>query len=489
MLGLTQRDMALALGYTFQAISKFESEGGALPLSVLPSLANTLQLSYTDIFARNADGEKPEVQYEPIDVDVFTNNIVFLRGLTKYSQAQEANYVEVSKRSIINYEQGASIPNTKVVEGLIELYGVTPEEIIYKDLIKEAEREAILERKKKLAPSWLRPTMVGGLILLLYGAASLIVTPRVSAKFNDGASTTYVSTSTELVEAINTTNTGSIVLLDDIDLSETNWAEVDNSRAFAGTFDGNGHTISNLSIRGQGDDAQLTSDSSAMRHSYGFFSGLRGTVKDVCFDNMSITLAESDNCVVGAVAGTIFGGSVENVIMTSSSINVATMDDEDAKTIVGGLVGISLGNSSIEQCAIFESSLSNESGYMGGIVGWAKDFLGKFSISGCVLGKTEIYSAKTSQCLGIGVGAGGEQTNEKSEDYDKVYYGEDVVFGSGSNYSGQFSSGAMGGNKTETSLFDSREFYVNDLDFSESVWNLNDLSYENGVYPRLRLQD
>lgn len=56
-INLTQGDLAKALGYTNQAISKFEAGSSQISVSVLPQLADLLEVSLDDLFARN---ESPE---------------------------------------------------------------------------------------------------------------------------------------------------------------------------------------------------------------------------------------------------------------------------------------------------------------------------------------------------------------------------------------------------------------------------------------------
>jgi DNA-binding XRE family transcriptional regulator len=55
-LGLTQTDIAKALGYSETALSKIESGASLPPISILPSLADPLQLSLNDLLLM----KKPE---------------------------------------------------------------------------------------------------------------------------------------------------------------------------------------------------------------------------------------------------------------------------------------------------------------------------------------------------------------------------------------------------------------------------------------------
>ena len=53
-LGLTQQNLAESLGYTVQAISKFENGQSEMDLSSLPELAKALGLSLDDLFHGDA---------------------------------------------------------------------------------------------------------------------------------------------------------------------------------------------------------------------------------------------------------------------------------------------------------------------------------------------------------------------------------------------------------------------------------------------------
>lgn len=93
-------------------------------------------------------------------------------------------------------------------------------------------------------------------------------------------------------DLVNSGNTGiCAVLTDDIDLNHENWTPIgpDRDSAYTGTFDGQGHTIKNLSITGNFKRA-----------------GLFGCVKDGAIRNL--TVAGSVNCTVdhgwcGGIAG------------------------------------------------------------------------------------------------------------------------------------------------------------------------------------------
>ena len=88
-----------------------------------------------------------------------------------------------------------------------------------------------------------------------------------------------------------------ITLTDNIDLTGIDWTPIgkDDNKAYTGTFDGNGKTITGLTVTG--------SD----RYT-GLFGFIKGTVKNVVLTEINIT----SGTFVGGVAGWSFGGNIEN---------------------------------------------------------------------------------------------------------------------------------------------------------------------------------
>ena len=111
-----------------------------------------------------------------------------------------------------------------------------------------------------------------------------------------------------------------ITLTDNIDLTGIDWTPIgkDDNKAYTGTFDGNGKTITGLTVTG--------SD----RYT-GLFGFIKGTVKNVVLTEINIT----SGTFVGGVAGWSFGGNIENCSVSGS---VSGSD-------VGGVVGYQQGGS------------------------------------------------------------------------------------------------------------------------------------------------
>jgi len=143
---------------------------------------------------------------------------------------------------------------------------------------------------------------------------------------------------------------GNYVLVDDINLSHIdNFEPIEN---FTGTFDGNGHTISNLTIdRPETDGVGLFLSIRDNTRLFGLI-GDEGTVKNVRLEGVNVTGSRLVGSLAGANMGTVTG--------------VSTTGEVRGDEVVGGLVGQNEGTVS-ESCA--SNRVSGDS-VLGGIVGW-----------------------------------------------------------------------------------------------------------------------
>ena len=163
-----------------------------------------------------------------------------------------------------------------------------------------------------------------------------------------------------------------VVLTQDIELDENeDWVPIGTTYApFQGTFDGQGHWVSNLYVNVDG----LITDDVA-----GLFGcvGEQGIVRRVGVDSGIVRVASKSNdevgCYVGGIAG-LCAGHIEQCA------NYATVLGNQTNAFVGGIVG-GLGNiaggataASIKDCynrgRIFTSKTSySDQNYLAGIVG------------------------------------------------------------------------------------------------------------------------
>lgn len=113
-------------------------------------------------------------------------------------------------------------------------------------------------------------------------------------------------------------------LQNDLDFSEYDWVvtEKDKSKAFSGLFNGNGHTIKNISITG----TEVTSNNE--KYNNVFYKISNGTLMNVNFDNIVIDVPQAK--LVGII-GDFQGGYLYKIKVTRVGMV--------GKESVGGLVG------------------------------------------------------------------------------------------------------------------------------------------------------
>jgi len=125
----TQKEMAEALCYTPQAISKFEATNSAFPLEQLPVLCRFLDVSTEDIFRRNLINpryEEREIQYAEI-----AKNLRKTRQDAHLTQESIAVLCDTSVRAVRNYEKGSAVPSIQLVEKWCEACSVPTSKILH----------------------------------------------------------------------------------------------------------------------------------------------------------------------------------------------------------------------------------------------------------------------------------------------------------------------------------------------------------------------
>ena len=172
-----------------------------------------------------------------------------------------------------------------------------------------------------------------------------------------------ISTAQDLVNlaALSKSNNFSgktFVLTQDIDMSGiSDWQMIGNDRyRFAGTFDGQNHTISGLTIEATADKG----------NSVGLFSmtSENSVIKNVELKQFTINVDEGISSVaVGALVG-IAGGTINNVYVSNFTLNGANTQNAE----YGGIVG-RLDNGTVRNSYASGTIKGNWNGYAGGIVG------------------------------------------------------------------------------------------------------------------------
>ena len=173
--------------------------------------------------------------------------------------------------------------------------------------------------------------------------------------YTDDGQGNYTVTSAEglknIAELVNSGATGINITLDtDLDLTDMEWTPIgagDNNK-YTGTFDGNGKTITGLTVTGSNDYAGL----------FGYI-GSGGTVKNVVLEDVQIT-SDNSSGYAGGVAGYCYRGTLENCSVSGSVSGSGSSSD------VGGVVGYQLVGS-ITGCS--SSATVKGMNRAGGVVG------------------------------------------------------------------------------------------------------------------------
>ncbi len=150
--------------------------------------------------------------------------------------------------------------------------------------------------------------------------------------YTDDGQGNYIVTTAEGLKAVadiaNNGNLGiNITLTENINLTDMDWTPIgiDYNHRYAGTFDGNGKTITGLTV--------TTSDQYAGLFGY---IDTGGKVKDVTLEDVQIATTNSYG-YAGGVAGYSFGGKIENCSVSGSVSGSGSSSD------VGGVVGYQTG--------------------------------------------------------------------------------------------------------------------------------------------------
>ena len=198
-----------------------------------------------------------------------------------------------------------------------------------------------------------------------------------------------------------------ITLTTDIDMANEDWAPigVDNVNGFRGTFDGNGKTISNLSVKNKSVHA-------------GLFGSVRGTVKNLKIDGAYV----SGNHFVAALAGqALYGANIENCEVNNATVICTWKNADDSGDKAGVIAGM-LGSSSttqdgfIKNCKASNSTVS-ASRDAGQIVGAAM----VSSVTGCTVENVEVSANGTGKDVATGTALDKIGTNVNDEQVGRKF--------------------------------------------------------------------
>ncbi len=184
----------------------------------------------------------------------------------------------------------------------------------------------------------------------------------------DGVEDTYYVFDADSLAAISENSTAdrnfvgqTVILNADVNLSGVEWNPIND---FYGTFDGNGHTISNLTVNSTAESAGLFG-----KNQYGSDSLISCTVRDLTIKDAQVTGGES----TGVVFGNLSNGKIQNVRVENAEVH--------GGKYVGGIVGYSYnaGGAQVIGCTVTDSTIeslgsssdTDKNGMAGGIIGMA----------------------------------------------------------------------------------------------------------------------
>ena len=135
-----------------------------------------------------------------------------------------------------------------------------------------------------------------------------------------------------------------VKLTNNIDLNNEEWIPIGDDRSqrteWHGVFDGQGFTVSNIKI------TKKTDIDDENKSSYGLFGNVKGTVKNLTVENVSISGAPK---FIGALVGRLNDGLIENCHVKNSAV-------ECENWTIGGLVG-QFNNGKISNCSVEGTSI------------------------------------------------------------------------------------------------------------------------------------
>jgi transcriptional regulator with XRE-family HTH domain len=212
-LALTQGDLAKALGYTAQGISKFESGDSQISILVLPKLANLLNESLDDLIAQK---KNPDPLTEPnpqVDNANLVANLIAVRSQHNLSQEKEASLLGISKRSIVNYEQGEGYLPLDALDRLLKLYKISAKTFYFEKITPISVSQIHYENpKRKISTLWLSLAILSG-VGLIVGCTSPLWLPKqqgkISTSSTDSASSTDSSATSSSANSVSSSLGGS----------------------------------------------------------------------------------------------------------------------------------------------------------------------------------------------------------------------------------------------------------------------------------------
>lgn len=173
-----------------------------------------------------------------------------------------------------------------------------------------------------------------------------------------------VSTPKDLAQWGGVDFTGTIELANDINMSDTAMEPI---KSLNGTFEGNGYTISNLTLSGEATSTTWDAPNVGL----GLIAQLNGTVQNLKLENVQISSNSTSKIYAGAIVGMIeaANASITNCAATGS----ITLPETATQDGAGGIVGGVLLNGSVAIADVYSEVSITNGNYTGGLIGIAQN--------------------------------------------------------------------------------------------------------------------
>ena len=207
-----------------------------------------------------------------------------------------------------------------------------------------------------------------------------------------------------------------ILLMNDIDLSGSYWTPVGNVTAyptvtFKGTFDGQNHTISNLTA----------SDDAAGYAAAGLFGSIHGTVKNVTLKDVNIRSTHYAGAVVGY--SSMNGAIIENCHVdggTITSVPEFIGDSYDNGDKAGGIIGYYVVDDKVSNCTAKNLTITAYR-ELGGITGCGpQSGMNNCSVENIILVQDNTNGYESEAITTVGA-LGGRDVTNGNQPYDGEY--------------------------------------------------------------------
>ena len=153
---------------------------------------------------------------------------------------------------------------------------------------------------------------------------------------------------------------GTVELAADIDMSGKAMEPI---KSLNGTFEGNGYTISGLTLSGEATSTGWDAPNVGL----GLLAQLNGTVQNLKLENVQITSNSKSKIYAGAIVGMITDASAD--IRNCAATGSITLPDASTTDGAGGIVGGVLLSGSLEMNGVYSKVNITNGKYTGGLVG------------------------------------------------------------------------------------------------------------------------